>query len=459
MARRLYSQTASEAAFKPASFKGTASPFMPMIEMRAVRDLKPNERNARVHSARQVEQIAESIRSFGWVGPIVVDGKGTVLSGHGRLQAAVRLGMPRVPTIPVKHLTPAQQRAFMLADNRLAELAEWNEDVLAAELKELLEFDIDVEVTGFDLSDLEQVMAPAILPLKKKEKAELVPEPKRHLPAVSAIGDVWKLGEHRLLCGRALEDASYEKLLGEQLVQFVFTTLPYGNANYAEFGSSGILECGTDKSIGRNISQSLARVMSLAARYSVDGAIHEFCTDWRGTKQVLAAAEGIYSAQEDLCVWTRTGASVDGPEQSAHELIFVFKVGAAPLIGEMPKNQKGRPRTNVWNYPVAKTAKSGRTTKARVHSTAKPLAMVVDALTVRSAAGGVILDPFLGRGTTLLAAEKAGRIGRGIEADPHNVDVVIERWQEFTGMNAVHIESGQTFAEKAGMLRRQADAA
>ncbi len=289
----------------------------------------------------------------------------------------------------------------MLADNRLAELAEWNGDVLAAELKELLEFDIDVEVTGFDASDLEQVMAPAILPLKKKEKAELVPEPKRRLPAVSAIGDVWKLGDHRLLCGSALEDASYEKLMGEQIVQLVFTTLPYGNANYAEFGSSGILEGGTDKSIGRNISQFLGRVMSLAARYSVDRAIHEFCTDWPGTKQVLAAAEGIYSAQEDLCVWTRTGASVDGPEQSAHELIFVFKVGTAPLIGEMPKNQKGRPRTNVWNYPVAKTEKSGRAAKARAHSTAKPLAMVLDALTVRSAAGGVILDPLLGIGTTL----------------------------------------------------------
>jgi len=179
--------------------------------------------------------------------------------------------MPRVPTIPVEHLTLAQQRAFMLSDNRLAELAEWNEDVLAAELKELLEFDIDIEVTGFDAADLEQVMAPATLLLKKKEKAELVPEPKRHLPAVSAIGDVWKLGEHRLLCGSALEDASYERLLGKQLVQLVFTTFPDGNVSYGEFGSSGILEGGTDKNADRNVSQSLARIMSLAARYSVDG--------------------------------------------------------------------------------------------------------------------------------------------------------------------------------------------
>lgn len=458
-ARRLYSQNASEGAAKSASFKGAANPFMPMIEMRAVRDLLPNERNARVHSARQIEQIAESIRTFGWVGPIVVDGKGMVLSGHGRLQAAVRLGMPRVPTIPVKHLTPAQQRAFMLADNRLAELAEWNEDVLAAELKEIFEFDMDVEVTGFDAFDFEQIMAPAIRPPKKQEKAEFIPEPRRHLPAVSALGDVWKLGEHRLLCGSALEDASYEKLMGKQLVQLLFTTLPYSNANYGEYCSSGILEDGTDKNTDRNVSQSLARVMSLAARYSVDGAIHEFCANWRGTKQVLAAAEGIYSAQEDLCVWIRSGAGVDSLEQSAHELIFVFKVGTAPVTGEMAENQDGRPRTNVWNYPVAKTVKSGRTAKARAHSTAKPLAMVVDALAVRSTVDGVILDPFVGRGTTLLAAEKTGRIGRGIEADPHNVDVVIERWKELTGLKAVHVESGKTFAEKAGMLRPEADAA
>ena len=237
--RALYSRSASEAAFKPASLKGAANPFMPMIEMRAVRDLKPNARNARVHSARQVEQIAESIRTFGWVGPIVVDGEGTVLSGHARLQAAVSLGMPRVPTIPVKHLTPAQQRAFMLADNRLAELAEWNEEALAAELKELFEFDIDVEVTGFDAPDLGQVIAPAIRPARKKEKAEFIPEPKRHLPAVSAIGDVWTLGEHRLLCGSAMEDASYARLLGKQLVQLVFTTLPDGNAYYGEHCRSG----------------------------------------------------------------------------------------------------------------------------------------------------------------------------------------------------------------------------
>jgi len=440
-ARRLYSQNASEAAAESASFKGAANPFMPMIEMRAVRDLKPNQRNARIHSTGQIDQIAESIRTFGWVGPIVVDGEGTVLSGHGRLQAALRLGMPRVPTIPVKHLTPAQQRAFMLADNRLAELAEWNEDALAAELKELFEFDFDVEVTGFDAFDLEQMTAPAIRPSKKKEKAEFVPEPKRHLPAVSAIGDVWTLGEHRLLCGSAWEEASYERLLGQQLVQLVFTTLPGGDADH------------------RNLSQSLARVMNLAARYSVDGAIHEFCTDWRRTKQVLAAAEGIYSAQEDLCVWTRSGAGVDSPEQSAHELIFVFKVGSAPLTGGTPPGKGGRPRSNVWDYPAVKTQQSGRTAKARAHSTAKPQAMVVDALTARSAVGGVILDPFLGMGTTLLAAEKAARIGRGIEADPHNVDVVIERWQELTGLKAVHAESGQTFAEKAGRVRRQADAA
>lgn len=192
--------------------------------------------------------------------------------------------------------------------------------------------------------------------------------------------------------------------------------------------------------------------MSLAASYSQDGAIHEFCTDWRDMKKVLAAAEGLYSEQEDLCVWTRAGANVDSPEQSAHELIFVFKVGMAPLIGEIPKNQGGKPRANVWDYAVVKKEQSGRTAKARAHSTAKPLAMVVDALMARSTTGGVILDTFLGIGTTLLAAEKTGRIARGIELGPHNVDVAIERWQAFTGLNAVHVGSGQTFTEKARML-------
>lgn len=162
--RRLYNQNASETAAKSASFKGPTNPFIPMIQTRAIGNLKPSKRNARIHSHRQVEQIADSIRTFGWVGPIVVDGEGTVLSDHGRLQAAERLNMPRVPTIPVKHLTLAQQRALMWADNRLAELAEWNEDALAAELKDLFEFDIDVEVRGFDASEFEQMMESAILP-------------------------------------------------------------------------------------------------------------------------------------------------------------------------------------------------------------------------------------------------------------------------------------------------------
>lgn len=154
----------------------------------------------------------------------------------------------------------------------------------------------------------------------------------------------------------------------------MFTALPCGNANYGEFGSSRVLEGGLGKNTDRNVSQSLAQVMSLAARYSLDGAIHEFCTDWRETKQVLIAAEGIYSAQEDLCVWTKTGASVGMSEQSAHELVFVFKLGAAPLIGEI-RQKDGRPHTNIWDYPVVKAAQSGRAGKTRSHSTAKPLAM------------------------------------------------------------------------------------
>jgi ParB-like chromosome segregation protein Spo0J len=204
-----------EAGPRTANLEALAKSFAPMVTVRAVDDLKANPRNARTHSAQQVEQIAASVREFGWITPIVVDEDGVVLAGHGRLQAARLLGLTGVPTVQVKHLTAERKRAFMLADNRLAELAGWDESLLTIELKELsdLSIDFDFEVTGFGTVDLDRLEAPAPV---KPSKQEVVPEMERDRPAVSALGDLWKLGPHLLLCGSALEEASYAKLLGEQ---------------------------------------------------------------------------------------------------------------------------------------------------------------------------------------------------------------------------------------------------
>lgn len=426
-----------------------AKAFAPVIELRAVKDLKLNARNARSHSKRQVQQIAASMREFGWLVPIIVDEEDTVLAGHGRLRAAVLLNIAAVPTIQVKHLTPERKRAFMLADNRLAELAEWDEELLSIELNELsgLELDFEFEVTGFETRDVDRLVAPVVA---KPAKVEVVAELDREHPAVSSLGDLWKLGNHLLLCGNALEEASYASLMGEQRAQMVFTDPPYNVKIDGHVCGLGSVHHQPFEMAAGEMSQTefehfLATAMGLMAHYSADGAIHDICMDWRHVGEVLAAAKGIYSEQKNLCVWNKTNAGMGAFYRSKHELVLVFKVGKATHINNFGLGGTGRYRTNVWDYAGVNTFKPGRMDELRMHPTVKPLALVMDALKDCSNRRGVVLDPFLGSGTTLLAAEKTGRIGRGIELDPYYVDAAIGRWQALTGEPAIHVESGRTF--------------
>ena len=449
-----------EAEPRQLNLKDLARSFAPVIEDRAVKDLKVNRRNARSHDDRQVQQIAASMREFGWLVPIVVDEDDTVLAGHGRLRAAPLLNMETVPTIQVKHLTPERKRAFMLADNRLAELAEWDEDLLTIELKELsgLEFDFDFEITGFETKDLDRLEGAAAA---KPAEVEVVPELDRDHPPVSSLGDLWKLGSHLLLCGNALEEASYARLMGEERAQMVFTDPPYNvkiDGHVCGLGSvhHKAFEMAAGEMSESEFTRFLATSMALMARYSVDGAIHDICMDWRHMGELLAAAEGNYSDQKNLCVWNKTNAGMGAFYRSKHELVFVFKVGTASHINNFGLGGGGRHRTNVWDYAGVNTFKPGRMDELSIHPTVKPLPLIIDALKDCSTRRGIVLDPFVGSGTTLLAAEKTGRIGRCIELDPYYVDAAIGRWQALTGKPAVHVESGLSFDELAAQRHDKA---
>lgn len=449
-----------EAGPRQPSLENMAKTFAPVVEHRSTKDLKVNCRNARSHSDRQVQMIAASMREFGWLAPIVIDENDTVLAGHGRLRAAPLLNMETVPTIQVKHLTPERKRAFMLADNRLAELAEWDDELLAIELKELsgLEIDFDFEVTGFETQDLDRLEGAAAA---KPTQAEVVPELDREHPPVSSLGDLWKLGPHLLLCGSALEEASYAKLMGEERAQMVFTDPPYNVKIDGHVCGLGSVHHQPFAMAAGEMSESefvhfLATAMGLMAQFSGDGAIHDICMDWRHMSEVLAAAEGIYSEQKNLCVWNKTNAGMGTFYRSKHELIFVFKVGAARHINNFGLGAGGRYRTNVWDYAGVNTFKRGRMDELSMHPTVKPLPLVIDAVKDCSTRRGVVLDPFVGSGTTLLAAEKTGRIGRGIELDPYYVDAAIGRWQTLTGKVAVHVESGLSFNELAAQRHDKA---
>lgn len=470
MSKTIIRRAAGNAASKPVPSGGAAGDpqlaealkrFEAVIEYRAVAEIKANPRNARRHSKKQVQQIAASIAEFGFLVPVLVDEDDGILAGHGRVAAATLLGVRQVPTVRVAHLTAARKRAFVLADNRLAELAEWDEEILRIELMELsgLELDFEFEVTGFDTVDLDRLdgTGPQSAPTP-----ELVEEPDREQPAVCAPGDLWQLGRHRLHCGSALEDGAYQRLLGDERAQLVFTDPPYNvkiDGHVCGLGSvkHKAFQMASGEMSEEEFTEFLRRSMRLMADASVDGALHLVCMDWRHDLELQLAARPIHGRLKQLIVWNKTNAGMGTFYRSKHELIFVFKVGSGPHINNFGLGERGRYRTNVWDYPGVNTFRRGRMEELQAHPTVKPLPLVIDALKDCSKRGGIVLDPFAGSGTTLLAAERTGRLGRGIELDPHYVDVAIRRWQDLSGQAAIHVASGCSFDELAARRDRDRD--
>jgi DNA modification methylase len=355
------------------------------------------------------------------------------------------------------------KRAFVLAENRLAQLSEWDDLILKDELQALAgpEIAFDFEVTGFDTVDLDRLTEPAAPKVKKSAALEVVEEIDREAKAVSVLGDLWQLGQHRLLCGDALQEKSYQELLGNDLAQMVFTDPPYNVKIDGHVCGLGSIKHEEFKMASGEMSEAeftefLAKAMRLMADYSVEGSIHFTCMDWRHMAEMLAAAAPIYGRPKNLCVWNKTNAGMGTFYRSKHELVFAFKKGKAAHINNFGLGDRGRYRTNVWDYPGVNTFSRTRTQDLADHPTVKPLALVVDAIRDCSKRGGIVLDPFSGSGTTLLAAEKTGRIGRGLELDPLYVDAAIRRWQALTGEPAIHVATGQTFGQRALPAREAA---
>jgi len=423
------------------------------IEYRSVDGLKPSSRNPRTHSKKQIQKLSASIRQFGFVNPLLVDEQGAVVAGHGRLEAAKSLGLAEVPTIALGHLTPEQKRAYVIADNRLAELAGWDRELLAVEFKELTQLDLafEVEITGFDMAEIDVLIDPPAMP-KKADPLDEVLEPQG--PAVTRAGDLWLLGRHRLLCGDARDPACYGTLLAGDIAQMVFTDPPFnvrveghvsglGRIHHREFvmGSGEMSEA--------EFTGFLKTVLGNLAQASVDGAIHFVCMDWRHLGEVVAAGHAAYTELKNLCVWAKDNGGMGSFYRSRHELVFAFKHGTAPHINNFRLGETGRYRTNVWEYAGVNTMKPGRQDELAMHPTVKPVALVADAIKDCSKRGGIVLDAFGGSGTTLIAAEKTGRRGYLLELDPLYVDVIIRRWQKHFDDQARHALSGLTFEETA----------
>jgi DNA modification methylase len=427
------------------------------ITYRDIQELKPNPQNPRVHSKKQIQQLANSIKHLGFNVPVLINRKLQIVAGHGRAEAAKVVGMSRIPTILLDHLSEAQLRAFMIADNQLTDQSTWDEHLLAEQFKILSDLDLDFspEVTGFEMGEID-VMLEGFTSASKggKDAADELPELNSGT-RVAQQGDVWLLGRHRLACGDALDEQGYPLLMENRRAAAVFTDPPYndpidgfvtrsGKTRHLKFAmAAGELS-------KEEFTEFLHKCFCLLLRNSDPGALHFICMDWRHSPELLTAADRVFAEFKNLCVWVKDTGGQGSLYRSQHELVFVFKGGKTRHRNNVQLGKYGRYRTNVWQYPrvnsFGKTNPEGEFTV--LHPTVKPVSLVADAVLDSTARGDIVLDPFLGSGTTLIAAERVGRICYGIELTPAYVDLAIRRWQSFTGQAAVHCQSRQPFRER-----------
>ena len=366
----------------------------------------------RTHSKKQVRRIANSAK-FGFCNPVLIDDDKLIIAGHGRVEAAKLLGIAAVPTCRLSHLSEADKRAYILADNKLAEKAGWDKQLLAIELQCLIDLDVEIELTGFEMPEIDIILEDA----READGASSGPEDSvpQHSsgPAVTRTGDLWLLGNHRLLCADARDAAAYDRLLEGAKAEFVFTDPPYnvaidgnvcglGRIRHREFA----MGCGEMSEV--EFTTFLKTVFDRLAEHTIDGSIHQICMDWRHMWEMLAAGRQLYELK-NLCVWNKTNAGIGSFYRSKHELVFVWKSGSAVQINNFELGQYGRNQTNVWDYAGVNTMRAGRLAELAMHPTVKPVALVADAIKDCSRRGGLVLDPFCGSGTILIAAERTGR--------------------------------------------------
>jgi len=428
------------------------------ITQTPIHALKPRDRNARTHTKRQVRQIANSIREFGFNNPVLTDDNGQIIAGHGRVEAAKLLELPTIPTLSLSHLNDAQKRAYVLADNALATKAGWDREILAIELQGLIDLGFNVELTGFEVAEIDLILEESQEAATDTAAVEDKPSPPSSTPAISRPGDLWILGPHRLLCGDARSPDAYAQVLGGTKADLVFTDPPYnvridghvcglGNVQHREFAmASGEMSEG-------EFTEFLKLVLGCAVNASRDGAVHYVCMDWRHLLETLTAAKGLYGAFLNVCVWNKTNGGMGSFYRSKHELVLVFKAGTSPHVNNVELGRTGRYRTNVWDYAGVNAFGRDRLNELAMHPTVKPVGLIADAIQDASRRLDTVLDPFCGSGSTVIAAEKTGRHARCIEIDPEYADGAVRRWQLYTGKLAV-LDGTTTSFEEIEQQRR-----
>ena len=420
------------------------------LEDVAITDLIAAERLTRRHPDKQIVKLMASIERFGFLAPILIDAKNCIITGHAVVEAARRLKMTHVPALRIEHLSDAEIRAYRIAANRLAEDGEWDEAELILEFQDILELDFDLEITGFEIAEIDLIIEGA--GTGEADPADAPVEPAAQV--VSRTGDLWVIGEHQLLCGDALAPASYTQLLDEEQARMVFADPPYnvridghvcglGRIKHREFAMA------SGEMFDDEFEAFLVTGIGAMATNVTDGGLLYVAMDWRGHDKLVRAAKSVGLRHINTCVWDKGSGRMGPFYRSQHEFFGVFKKGKAPHLNNIQLGKYGRNRTNVWSYPGVNALSPERLAELAMHPTVKPVALIADAILDCTRRKDIILDGFGGSGSTMIAAERVGRRARLIEIDAIYVDTTIRRYQQVYGVEAIHAESGLRFSEVA----------
>ncbi len=415
-----------------------------------IHELKPYPNNAKKHPPKQVEQIAGSMKQFGVISPLIIDSSLEIIAGHGRYEAAKLLGLKKLPVILIDHLSEAEKKAYRLADNQLTLNTGYDDGLLQIEITELIamDLDFDLEIIGFETAELDIIIDGNNI--IENDPADNIPTVDENNPTVTQSGDVWIMGEHRLICADSLNEQSYKVLLLSETAHMVFTDPPYNVSVKGHVCGNGKIQHDEFAMASGEMSEAefikfLITFITLIIQHSRDGSMHYICMDWRHIFELLSAGRAHYTDLKNICVWNKDNGGMGSFYRSKHELVAVFKNGSKPHLNTIELGKHGRYRTNVWDYRGVNGF--GGQSDLAMHPTVKPVAMIVDAIKDCTRRNHIVLDPFAGSGSTLIACEKSGCQARCIELESKYCDVIVRRWQKLTGLNAMHADTGKTFNE------------
>lgn len=411
------------------------------IKQAATKSLRRYEKNARRHNARSKAALVSNIAENGFTNPILVDEAMVIIAGHGRLDAALELGLETVPIIELRHLNDAQKKALRIFDNKIVLESDWSMDLLAEELSSLAQEDFDLSLTGFADIEIDRIRTPDLC---ADEDDPIAPCP--DVP-VSRPGDLFKAGEHFIYCGDARIPVSYAAVLGQRKADMVFSDFPYNVPIKGHVSGKGAVvhdefKVASGEMSPEDFSRFLSSATSACRSQTRDGSLHYLCCDWRMVRALIEAGEANIGKLFNIVVWVKSNAGMGSFYRSHHEFVAVFKNGDGRHVNNIQLGRMGRNRTNVWQYPGATGFSKTRKKDLADHPTVKPIALVADAIRDATNPGDLVLDPFAGAGTTMLAAEHIQRKSALIEIEPKFVDVALRRFQDRFGIEPVLMPEG-----------------